>query len=112
MHKNIFKRNYNFVEIMILICSYLFNKSTKANNLILIIWAFMALILICIFNGNILASLVKQDMTTINSFQELIDYNYSIIGGQYSHYRSHDMNRPGFELFNELKKNTHFINDV
>ena len=53
-----------------------------------------------------MASLVKKDMTTINSFQELIDYNYSIIGGEYSHYYADNMNRSGFKLFNELKKNT------
>ena len=111
MDKKIFKRNYNFIEILILICSYLINTSTKVNNLILSIWTYVSIIFICCINGNILCSLVKQDMTTINTFQELIDYNYSIIGSQSTFYREFNMTRPGYELFNELKNKTNFVND-
>ena len=111
MDKKIFKRNYNFIEILILIFSYLFNKSTKVNNLILSIWTYMSIIFVCCINGNILSSLVKQDMTTINTFQELIDYNYSIIGSRPSFYSEFNMAKPGYELFNELQKKTNFDND-
>jgi hypothetical protein len=87
-NKKFFKRNANIVEIIILVFSDLLNNcQKKSDNFLLTVWAFVSLIIITCISGNILSSIVNQDMTSINTFEELSNSNLSIIGGKYSHYQ-------------------------
>ena len=71
----------------------------------------MTLILISCINGRILSSLINQDKNTINTFEELVDYNYSIIGGKWSYFSGFDRKRSGYEFLNVLHNRSEFVND-
>jgi hypothetical protein len=111
-NRRLFKRNANLVELIILVCSYLFNNISKtSNNFLLTIWAFTSVILISYFCGDILSSLVNQDLTTINTFEELVQTNISIIGGKYSYFDTFNNSFPGLETLKLLGERTDFVND-
>lgn len=111
-YKRQFKRDANLVELIILVCSYLFNNSSKASdNFLLAIWAFISVILIACFCGDILSSLVNQDMTTINTFEELAQKNISIIGGKWSYFDTFNDSFVGLETLKLLGERTNFVDD-
>jgi hypothetical protein len=111
-NKKLFKRDVNIVEIIILVSSYLLNNCQKtSDNFLITVWAFVSLIIITCISGNILSSIVNQDMTSINTFEELLNSNLSIIGGKYSHYQMFDNRVPGLEVLKKLHNKTEFIDD-
>jgi len=111
-NQRLLQRDANIVELIILVCSYLLNNNQKTNhNFLLTVWSFVSLIIVFCISGNILSSIVNQDMTKINTFEELDQSNLSIIGGKYSHYQMFDNNVPGLEILKKLHKKTEFIDD-
>ncbi len=111
-NKKLIKRDANIVEIIILVFSYLLNNCQKtSDNFLLTIWAFVSFIIITCISGNILSSIVNQDMTSINTFEELLNSNLSIIGGKYSHYQMFNYNESGLQILKKLHNKTMFIDD-
>jgi hypothetical protein len=111
-YKRQFKRDANLVELIILVCSYLFNNSSKASdNFLLAIWAFISVILIACFCGDILSSLVNKDLTTINTFKELAQTNISIISGKWSYFDTFNDSFAGLETLKLLGERTNFVDD-
>ncbi len=111
-NKKLFKRDANIAEIIFLVFSYLLNNCQKtSNNFLLTVWAFVSLIIINCISGDILSSIVNQDMTSINTFKELLNSNLSIIGGKYSHYQMFDYEVLGLEILKKLHNKTEFIDD-
>jgi hypothetical protein len=111
-NKRQFKRDANLVELIILVCSYLFNNSSKSSdNFLLAIWAFISVILIACFCGDILSSLVNKDLTTINTFKELAQTNISIISGKWSYFDTFNDSFAGLETLKLLGERTNFVDD-
>jgi hypothetical protein len=111
-NKRLFERDANLIELIILVYSYLLNNCQKSsNNLLLTIWAFISIVIISCFSGNILSSIVNQDMTSINSFEELVNSNLTIIGGKYSHFENFDKSLAGLEILKKLHNRTNFVHD-
>lgn len=110
--KRLLERDANIIELIILVFGYLMNNCQKSSdNLLLTIWAFISIVIISCISGNILSSIVNRDMTSINSFAELVDSNLSIIGGKYSHYENFDKRVAGLEILKKLHNKTRFVDD-
>jgi predicted signal transduction protein with EAL and GGDEF domain len=110
--KKLLKRDANLIELIILVFGYLLNNCQKSsNNLLLTIWAFISIVIISCFSGNILSSIVNQDMTSINSFEELVNSNLTIIGGKYAHFENFDKSWAGLETLKKLHNRTNFVHD-
>jgi len=111
-NQRLLQRDANIIELIILVFSYLLNNYQKTNhNFLLTVWSFVSLILVLCISGNILSSIVNQDMTTINTFEELDKSNLSIIGGRFSHYQGFNYSLPGMEILKKLSQKTEFIDD-
>ena len=108
----LFHKDANLAEIMILVFSFLLNNSPRIkDNLLLTIWSLMTLIFIACIHGNILSSLINQDMTTFHSFQEIIDSNISIIGGKWSYFDVFNKTWTDIDNFKLLINRSDFVYD-
>ncbi len=68
-NRRLFKRDPNLVELIILVCSHLFNNISKnSDNFLRTIWGFTSVILIACFCGDILSLLVNQDLNWPKEF--------------------------------------------
>jgi predicted PurR-regulated permease PerM len=75
-------RKLNFEKLLFFIIRYLLNQGkTAKNELLIILWAFVAFIIISCLSAGILSTIVAQEEKTINTFEELIDSNLTIISG-------------------------------
>jgi hypothetical protein len=111
-NRRLFKRDANLIEFIILVCSYLFNNISKtSDNFLLTIWAFTSVTLIACFCGDILSSLVNQDLTTINTFKELAQTDISIISGKWSYFDTFNNKFSGLETLKLLGNRTEFVDD-
>jgi predicted signal transduction protein with EAL and GGDEF domain len=50
-------------------------------------------------------------MTSIKSFEELVNSNLTIIGGKYSHFENFDKSLAGLEILKKLHNRTNFVHD-
>jgi len=48
------------------------------------LWSFISMILVFCFSGGILSSIVTQGIKTINTFDEMIDSNLTIVSGNWT----------------------------
>jgi hypothetical protein len=69
------------------------------------------MILISIFSGNFLSSLVNQDFKNIESFQELVNSNLTIISGNSSYFQYINKTLSHNNLVTLLNERAIFVND-
>jgi hypothetical protein len=78
-------RKLNFEKLLFFIIRYLLNQGNSAkNDLLIILWAFVAFLITSCLSAGILSTIVAQEKKTINTFEELIDTNLTIISGNNS----------------------------
>jgi len=78
-------RNTSFWDIgdMIFeIIRYLLNQATAKNIYLLTnLWALASVVILSLFSGAIYTSIVNKEMKTINTYEELINSNITLVSG-------------------------------
>jgi hypothetical protein len=106
------QRSKSLIEVVLFTCSYLVNCGSNKNETLLInMWSFASMILISIFSGNFLSSLVNQDLKNIESFQELVNSNLTIISGNSSYFQYINKTLSHNNLLTLLNERAIFVND-
>ncbi len=94
---------------------YLINQATNKNvSFLTNVWGLVSVIFVSCFSGGIYTSIVYKDMKTINTYEEMLKSNLTLIGGDNS-YLFHSIkwvHHNHYIKFIELKPRVKFEDDV